>query len=292
MKVCLSWPWSLPSNWGCTTGLCLCHISMMHLQQQLHPVLYHCDSVTVHFSTYSSPLGSTWQHASESVPITGSKAYCNTRFLSKYNTIGFICVFSNFSLNRKEKRVEQDFFFSPEKCKYNRRMPVSISTACTRTRAGPPLQAGTPASIWEWPTWGCLGQCGRDAVLSDHLPCCSNLVPHYCFFTLSGRIYMMPFPKPFLYGCTRISVQKEARPHEKSNCISSLWNQSKVTAFQWERQPEGQQKNHKTKPKHVEKGKLPKKILGHRKKTSLTVQSSFPLTTPNTRPGGTVLPSP
>lgn len=111
VKVCLSWPWSLPSNWGCTTGLCLCHISMMHLQQQLHPVLYHCDSVTVHFSTYSSPLGSTWQHASESVPITGSKVYCNTRFLSKYNTIGFICVFSNFSLNRKEKRVEQDFFF-------------------------------------------------------------------------------------------------------------------------------------------------------------------------------------
>lgn len=55
---------------------------------------------------------------------------------------------------------------------------------------------------------------------------------------------MMPFLEPSLHERTRISVQKEARPHERSNCIPSLWNQAKVTAFQWERQPEGQQKNH------------------------------------------------
>lgn len=36
-------------------------------------------------------------------------------------------------------------------------------------------------------------------MLSDHLPCCSNLVPQYCFFTLSGRTYMMPFLKPSLH---------------------------------------------------------------------------------------------
>lgn len=156
-------------------------------------------------------------------------------------------VYSAIFFTKQERKKEWNkifFFFSPEKCKYNRRMPVSISTACTCTRAGPPLQAGTPASIWEWPTWGCLGQCGRDAVLSACLPCCSNLVPGYCFFSLYGRIYMMPFLEPSLHECTRISVQKEARPHERSNCISSLWNQAKVTAFQWERQPEGQQKNH------------------------------------------------
>lgn len=52
------------------------------------------------------PVRTTWQNASDFIPLAKSNLYHNTHFLSKYHTIDFIRVFSNISLNRKKKKKE------------------------------------------------------------------------------------------------------------------------------------------------------------------------------------------
>lgn len=139
------WPWSLSldpiltqtclSTFWVLAGALICLFTALgSLENQLVLTgLWHIqhDFGSAHISS------SGQDHTAESQwfqPPTKSKIYYNAHFLTKYYKIGFICAFSNILLNRKQQRVEQDFFLfflSLKNTKNtNRRMPVSISTPC------------------------------------------------------------------------------------------------------------------------------------------------------------------